>query len=393
MSGHHIARTGDGIPRTLFVADECSGVDAISLEKPTEWANRMLLAGNCYECNNRFRWAIEGKPGTDDHGGNIRSPDGKGYARRVFHMSALESPNVRLAMAQQRAGREPTGEILVPGVLPYEDYLWRQQYWDEIKQAVGLHARFYKGAGLLLFPGSWLDRANHLAELLRGRPRQARGLGIDTGEGVASTSMSAVDELGLIEQLSRPTPDTDVIPREAIAFMTRHNVLADRICFDRGGGGKQAADRLRAQGYNVRTVAFGESLIPEPRRGHTSHAERIAQREARYTYVRRRDQLYGTLSELLDPAADPAMFGFAPGWPGFAIPREYTELRRQLAPIPKQYDNEGRLKLPPKRKKNPGSNEVCLEDLIGCSPDESDSLTLSIYAMLNTVARAKAGRA
>lgn len=55
MLGHHIAKTGDGIPRTLFVADEASGVDDLSYERATTWANRVLVIGNPYPCYNFFK--------------------------------------------------------------------------------------------------------------------------------------------------------------------------------------------------------------------------------------------------------------------------------------------------------------------------------------------------
>ena|SRR5882757_178727 len=48
MLGHHIAETGDGIPRTLWLADEASGVEDISYERASTWARRMLIIGNCY---------------------------------------------------------------------------------------------------------------------------------------------------------------------------------------------------------------------------------------------------------------------------------------------------------------------------------------------------------
>ena len=57
MLGHHIADTGDGIPRTLFVADEASGVDDVTFNAAETWARRRLIVGNPYECQNRFRRA------------------------------------------------------------------------------------------------------------------------------------------------------------------------------------------------------------------------------------------------------------------------------------------------------------------------------------------------
>ncbi len=48
LLGHHIADTGDGIPRTLAVIDEASGVEDVSYERMTTWAKRLLAIGNCY---------------------------------------------------------------------------------------------------------------------------------------------------------------------------------------------------------------------------------------------------------------------------------------------------------------------------------------------------------
>jgi hypothetical protein len=50
MLGHHIADTGDGIPRTLAVFDEASGVTNESFERASTWA---------YECSNYFRQAVK----------------------------------------------------------------------------------------------------------------------------------------------------------------------------------------------------------------------------------------------------------------------------------------------------------------------------------------------
>lgn len=67
MLGHHIEETGDGIPRTLFVADEASGVDDLSWERASTWARRMLAIGNPFPCENFFKRAIKG--------GDVLKPD------------------------------------------------------------------------------------------------------------------------------------------------------------------------------------------------------------------------------------------------------------------------------------------------------------------------------
>lgn len=48
MLGHHIAETGDGIPRTFWLCDEASGVEDKAYEAADTWAKRKLVIGNCY---------------------------------------------------------------------------------------------------------------------------------------------------------------------------------------------------------------------------------------------------------------------------------------------------------------------------------------------------------
>lgn len=60
MLGHHVADVGDGIPRTLFIADEASGVEDINYERADTWARRKLVIGNPYPCNNFFKRGVQG---------------------------------------------------------------------------------------------------------------------------------------------------------------------------------------------------------------------------------------------------------------------------------------------------------------------------------------------
>lgn len=68
MLGHHIADMGDGIPRTLYVADEASGVEDVSYERADTWAKRKLVIGNPYPCTNFFYKGVKG--------GDLLAPDG-----------------------------------------------------------------------------------------------------------------------------------------------------------------------------------------------------------------------------------------------------------------------------------------------------------------------------
>jgi LAGLIDADG-like domain len=252
-----------------------------------------------------------------------------------------------------------------------EDW-YRQEYGCE----------FVEGGTAPLFPADWLDRAAAVARALAGQPRQAVAIGCDPGEGQANTAWAVVDARGLIELLSFPTADTSVVTGRTLALVRQYDVKPERCLFDRGGGGQQHADRLRAQGYPVRTVAFGEAVSPEPRHGVSTLAERRERVESRTIYRNRRAELYGTLRHLLDPAANPQ---------GFGLPAEYTELRRQLGPIPLLYDGEGRMELLPKTRRDANDTRPTLQDLCGKSPDEADAVALAVWALTNPARRPKAG--
>lgn len=394
MQGHHVPDVGDGIPRTLFISDESSAVPDEYWMMARTWAKRMFAIGNTWPCENFFKHAVLGKPGTEDKGGDIprptKAPDkpgDRGYWRKIIPIKATDSPNVRLALEQIARGQEPTGEMIVHGVKSWEEYQKNLAMWDEIQQTVSLNAEWYEGRGIKLFPKEWLNRAGHLGRTLSRAGRKAKGIGVDTAEGGDNTSMVGVDEKGVIKLHTKKTPDTDIIAGELIAMMRELRCVANRVCIDRGGGGKQLADRVRAilkrmvndgewdLGWNVRTVFFGESVTIPPHAGGTSVQQRVEVVEERYTYKNRRAQLYGELSLLED----------------FAIPDIYPQFRAQLAPIPKTYDGEGRLTLLPKNKPRPDSKEMTLTQLIGHSPDEADALVLAVHAMLHRPATRMAG--
>ena len=305
--------------------------------------------------------------------------------RKVIRIRAEDSPNVKRQLMLRERGLPPDGEAVLPGVLAWDDYLYRRAAWDPIRQCIGLDGLFWEGPDNLLFPPAWLMRAEQVARGLIGAKRQAKGIGVDPGEGGAETVMVAADERGIIELKAKRTPDTNVIPGDLLAFMRQHAVPPDRVCVDRGGGGKQLADRLRAGGYNVRTVAFGEPPSLELRRGEHQLAARKDMVEEKYAYVNRRAQMYHELSLLLDPGNEEQG--------GFGIPAELTELHRQLAPMPKLTDAEGRYWMLPKNKKDPNSKIKTLTELVGCSPDQADALVLAVHALLHRPHKSTAGAA
>ena len=297
----------------------------------------------------------------------------RGLKRKVIRIKAEDSPNVRLAMAEIAAGREPSGRVIIPGVKQWWEYKTNRRDWDDHQQCVSLDADWYAGADVLMFPPEWLSHSESLANQLSPF-RKAKAIGVDTGEGAAETAMAAVDEAGLIELEARRTPDTSEIPGWVLAFARRHDVPPERIMFDSGGGGVEHAWALRRQGYNVQTVPFGSPVAAQlkPRGVVNPLPQRKELVEERYAYINRRAEMYHLLRLRMNPS---------PG-PGFAIPARYTELRRQLSPVPLWYDGEGRIYLPPKNLK-PGEDEdkVTMTSLLGCSPDQSDALVLAVYGL------------
>lgn len=241
---------------------------------------------------------------------------------------------------------------------------------------------FTEGGAFPLFPPAWLDRAERVADELRGmRKREAAAMGVDPAEGGDRTAWAVVDEYGVMHLQAIKTPDTNVVVNETIDLIRRYGLRPEKVVFDAGGGGYVHACALKARGFPVRTVGFGESVTLDLKRGLTSIEERMGNREERYAYEDRRAQMYGELRTLLDPANER----------GFGIPREYRALREQLGPIPKLWDGEGRLRLPPKNRRHAGSVEQTLVDLIGHSPDEADALVLAVHGMRHRGARMKAG--
>jgi hypothetical protein len=324
------------------------------------------------------------------------------YHRRVIKIKAEDSPNVRLALMQQARGEVPTGEVICPGVLTWEEYKMRRATWDRVRQCIGLDGEFYEGSELLLFPPDWRTQSEINFRGLVGRKRVAKGMGIDPGEGGANSSWWVVDELGVIDWLNMLTADTSVVPDNTIMMMRKHSLSDDRVCFDRGGGGKQHADTLRSKGYKgIRTVAFGEALLLPPQRHKRLFEDKKEYAEEKYVYVNRRAEMYFELSMLLDPVCPPMLIDgkedvrFSTrnvfGVPSDADSR--SDLQHQLSVMPKLTDKEGRYWMLPKTNPKDDDDQRTLVKLIGHSPDEADALVLAVHAMLHKSSKVKAGAA
>lgn len=313
-------------------------------------------------------------------------PTKQRYYRKIIRIRAEDSPNVRLAHAQMQAGNRPSNTIILPGVLPYAEFKKRRETWDKIRQCIGLDAQFWEGAESMLFPLDWLMRSAQQAFKLGGLHRTAKGVGIDPGEGGDKTAWYAVDEWGVLDKVAKQTPDTSVIVPETIAFVRKWSADPKCVVFDRGGGGKQHADNMRAKGYAVRSVGFGEKMSLPIKRGQTAVKKREEIKEEKYTYKNLRAQMYYEARLLLDPN-NYREEGI------FAIPAEYEELVRQLVPIPLWYTEEGTIWLPPKRSRSDKieKSEVTMESILGCSPDEADAFVLACHGMLHKPTKKRVG--
>lgn len=369
LLGHHLPKTRDGGPCTMAVFDEASGGSDEGYVAVDTWAHRKLIFGNPRPCENFFKKAVKQ--------GDLKNPDGSNYWRKVIRIRAVDSPAVKRGISLEAKGLPPDNSVIIPGVIDYNLYKKRVATYDPIRTAWSIDGLFYEGSEVLLYPPQWLDYAEEVHRSLCEKriPRIAKSIGVDVAEGGDDTVWTIIDRLGVIKQVAMKTPDTSVIPGQTIAFIKEYNLDPEFVQFDAGGGGRQWADYLRKIGYNVRSVPFGATAVPlMERQGiYKSIATRTDQMETRYTYLNRRCEMYGMLRfNLLDPINKPS----------FGIPAEMTELRRQLSPVPLQYDPVGRLYLPPKNKK-PGSDskEMTMVDILGCSPDHSDSLVLAVYGL------------
>lgn len=394
LLGRHLPYGPNMSPRVLAVVDEASGFDDGNYMGIDTWAHRILIIGNTFPCENFFKRLVKG--------GNVKSDAPHlDYDINVIKIPASLSPNVRLAQAEVRAGKPMSRRIIVPGCMDIDDYNFRMKTYDPVKKAAGLFAEFYEGEEVRVFPQEWLMHSQIRGDALLGKPRMdRRTLGIDPAEGGDNTVWTVVDELGLIEQCALRTTNTAMIKGRTLALMKKHNIKPEDVIFDRGGGGKEHADYMRDAGYAVRSIGFGESPSDpdEHLTGWTDPEDRSMLKEERYVYKNKRAQFYGCLRERMNPDRYLNVKLDDNGEPledlplqrnadvVFGIPSKYTELIRQLSPLPLLYDGEGRMYLPPKDNPSPTYKGVTIKKLLGSSPDESDSLVLAVFALSYTEA-------
>ncbi len=383
LLGRHLPYGEDMEPSVLAIIDEASGFSDENFMGVDTWAHRILIIGNAFPCENFFKRYV--------NGGSIKSDSPfLDHDVKVIKIPAIESPNIQLALAEEKAGKPMSRRILVPGCMDYDDYKFRCKTYDPVKKAAGIDAEFYEGEEVRMYPQPWLansaEQARKLETLERSHLR--RVMGVDPAEGGDNTVWTVVDRLGIIDQIAIRTSNTALIKGRTIALIKQYGIDPNDVIFDRGGGGREHADYLRSAGWDVRSVGFGEAPtlpdVDEFTPGWIDPEEKKDIKERKYAYKNRRAQMYGLLREAINP--DKAA---GTGEVVFGIPAKYEEIYRQLTPLPLQYDGEGRMFLPPKDK--PGGAHargnkglVTIKSLLGCSPDETDSLVLAVFALIHT---------
>jgi len=365
LLGRHLPMV-QNVPRTLAIFDEASGIDDVTYNSCLTWAHTRLVIGNPWPCTNFFYKGIKE--------GDQKSTTHEKLWRRVIKVKAEHSPNVLLAQKEINEGKKPSHTILIPGVKSYADYVKHRATWDKIMQCIGLDAEFYEGAENLMFPPEWLNQAEINATNRTLRPDTRKTMGVDPAEGGDETVWTVIDETGILEIQAQRTSDTTQVPNVTQALIVKYRIEPEDVVFDRGGGGKEHADVLRARDLAVRTVAFGESASAPDRFSRYLRApeQKVKEAEHFYVYKNRRSEMYGLLRLFLNPNS-----GY-----NFSIPARYGELRKQLSPLPLLYDGEGRLALPPKRIVQQNSTRPSMTKICGGSPDHADSLVLALYSLV-----------
>ena len=362
FQGHHLPHDK---PRVLFIGDEASGIADEFKEASESWAHRTLMIGNPLNCTNFFyRMCKEG---------DIEDPaGGPGLLRKVVHISGDDSPNVKMARRRIAVGLPP-GDPIVPGLLSLEEFLRRERVWDPVQQQMRLHGRFYEGELRMMFPPAWLEHAmsrERWEDLNTGdEERKVEAIGVDVAAGGRDKSAWAlIDRFGVLSHFVKDTPDTMEVADITMGLIDDHRLAPSRVAMDVGGGGKGVADYMLRKGVKIKTISFAES----PGEPGTKRRRRYRETDPKQAYRNRRAEMYGELRDRMRPTED-----------SFQLPPDAHELRQELAVLPLQFDQEGKLFLPPKdpSRTSQQAGQVSLFSLLGRSPDRADALVLAVHAL------------
>lgn len=373
LQGHHLARGPGGQASTLAVYDEASGIAPDMFQATAAWRHRCLIIGNCFPCRNYFYQSSKE--------GDLFDPETNDLIRKVIRIKAEDSPNVRLALAEKEAGKEISHEEIIPGVVSYRDYNLRRATWNPMSQSIGLDAEFYEGADVKLYPATFIDASRNRAQ--KNTDNVSYSIGVDPAAGGDSTSFACSSKTKLLNLFSRKTKDTMDIVDATIKLISTTGVDANMVGIDAGGGGLQIAHQLRRKGYEVRTVNFGAAFKLSKRAGVAPVRVRNEAEEKMQAYKNKRAFMYHLLRLRMDPGSGYELFDIPLRFLRYATDEKSCTLREQMEPIPYLFDSKGVIHMLSKSRKSrvdgqPEDKEITLTQLIGHSPDELESVIISL---------------
>ena len=176
----------------------------------------------------------------------------------MIHVDGLDSPNVRAGMEHRRLGRPGPPPTLIPGVLSYADYIFRDSQWDGYNKMTRLHGLFHQGEDAQLFPLAWIERAAAAWEEVKGLRRGPFALGIDTASGGRDNAAFVVlDHLGIVEIVVTDGKDTTKLYATTKRLMAKYHISPRMVAVD-AGGKEIIGDRLAHEGTTIRCVSFAQ---------------------------------------------------------------------------------------------------------------------------------------
>lgn len=321
------------------------------------------------------------------------------YLRRCIQIRAEDSPNVRWAKLQQARGEDVTGERIVAGVLTWQEYCERRLTLPKSRQCVVLDAEWYEGSEEKLVPWEWMQHARAFADTIARAARTLpRYMGIDTAAGGDDSAWVIGDRWGVMHCENLKTPNTNDVYGKTMRLMRDWNVPPERVCFDLGGGGREHAHRLRANGMNVRAVGFGRPPALETKRPGlvVPFAEKRDVKEDADAFPDRRSEMAWDARLILERDAAGTYVArdwYGSGVPGFALPAGVTDvLCQQMKLPPIRWDGKGRFKLIPKENPNDLEDMDTFRRMLqGRSPDVFDAFCLMVFGMTHKPVRLHAG--
>jgi len=376
MHGIHLPPMDDGGPTVLAVLDEASGISDKFIEGLEGQAHRMLVVGNPLNMAGYFARKIRAGDEPDRlHPGRLRW--------KVIHIDGAKTPNVSAGRKWEKRGRKgPLPRPPLPGIMSYASYVAYDAEWDEYNKRTRLRGLLPEGDEATVWvPEAWLAegfKAWHEIDHDWRRENLPRWLGVDASHGRGDlVCWVVIDAMGIVEvRVADPEimrdkyglPDTVKMLEITRELMTLHNIPPGRVAVDAGGGGQDAVgDPMRRAGQVVQLVDFGAA----------------ASRRRKRQYKNRRAEMYGLLSGVCNPSNWRRVEEGGRWERCWAMPSDdqCKALAEELPMIPKRYDREGKLYLPPKTKRTPESKEQTLMEILGHSPDRSDGAVLAVWAM------------